>query len=921
MLRLFAVLSVCAGLGYSADFLTGQGARAVIGQKTFTAQDTGASNTILGAVGGLAYAANTLYAADANRLGLLPNNNRVLIFNNIQQQFPAVDAEIPDNSGRCPVCGGAASLVVGQPDFTTVTQVLPPTRASLRLPTALATDGKILAVADTANNRILIWKSIPSTNGQNADIVLGQADFITVARLTVTASALRGPQGVWIQNGKLLVADTQNNRVLIWNAIPTQNNQPADVVLGQPNFTTAPFVNLVDLNVPATAATMLSPTSVTSDGTRLYVSDLGFNRVLIWNSIPTQNQKAADVVIGQPNFTDSIANNLAGGTLCASNGTDPTSGNPTYPFRCAATLSFPRYALSNGTRLFIADGGNDRILVFNTIPARNGARADAVLGEPDEFSDLPSNATLTQSASDLTAIPTSLAWDGENLYVADATDYRILVFTAQRPDLPLAGIVNAASKAVYASGSVTLGGSITEKNTVTVTIAGTAYTYTVVAGDTLEKVALGLTALINAPRAGSPSGDPNAFAFVERGFNLIRLIARKPGLDGNSATLTSTTSASAALTAVASSAFLAGGGSAAQVAPGAVILVRGTNLANGSASANQKAPQLPWELAGAQLYFDGMRLPLFSASPTEIRAQVPFSVTGSSSVAAWVRVKRPDGSVTVTSAIGVPVVEANPGIFADETPGAQEPRVATAIHGSSYATGTISVDGSIQKDDKGTVTIGGNPYVYTVLEADTLATVRDAFVKLINANPDEQVIASAAPAFTRIRLRAKVPGPAGNGITLEAKVERGPSTLTGEQLAITPTNAATCCANVAGSLITQDNPAVPGETIILYATGLGIIGPEEARLATVGRDGFPYTGPASNIPLQFVTATGGATTGFATTAQVISAGLKVGEIGVYEIVLEVSPGVTPNPLAQFSLSQGIGTSNIVVIPVAATLQQ
>ena len=36
------------------------------------------------------------------------------------------------------------------------------------------------------------------------------------------------------------MADTQNNRVLIWNTIPTKNNQPADLVLGAPNFTTVP---------------------------------------------------------------------------------------------------------------------------------------------------------------------------------------------------------------------------------------------------------------------------------------------------------------------------------------------------------------------------------------------------------------------------------------------------------------------------------------------------------------------------------------------------------------------------------------------------------------------------------------------------------------------------------------------------------
>ena len=92
-------------------------------------------------------------------------------------------------------------------------------------------------------------------------------------------------------------------------------------------------------------------------------------------------------------------------------------------------------------------------------------------------------------------------------------------------------------------------------------------------------------------------------------------------------------------------------------------------------------------------------------------------------------------------------------------------------------------------------------------------------------------------------------------------------------------------------------------------------------LATVGRDGFPYNGPASNTPRVDLSATGGAATGFATTAQVVSAGLKPGEVGKYEIVLEVGPGVTPNPNSQFSLSQGLSTSNIVTIPIAPALQQ
>src|SRR5262249_54783476 len=162
-----------------------------------------------------------------------------------------------------------------------------------------------------------------------------------------------------------------------------------------------------------------------------------------------------------------------------------------------ATLSFPRYALSDGRRLFIADGGNDRVLVYNTIPTQPGTRADAVLGEPDEFSDIPSSGDLlSQSASNSTPTPTSLAWDGTNLYVPDGANYRILVFTPEQPNVPLDSIVNAASKAVFASGTITIGGTITEKNTVTVTINSVNYTYTITASDTLDSVALALTKLI-----------------------------------------------------------------------------------------------------------------------------------------------------------------------------------------------------------------------------------------------------------------------------------------------------------------------------------------------------------------------------------------------------------------------------------------
>ena len=464
---------------FGADFLTGQAARFTIGQATFTAQDTGIPSAFqLGAVGGVAYANNSLFVVDSNHVQATPVQNRVLIYNNVSQYLYPPSSEIPQGV-RCPVCIGTptyglANVVVGQQDFSTIDINL--TQTGLRTPTAVASDGKILVVADTDNNRVLIWKTIPASNGAPADVVLGQKDFTTFTAPTqVTASSLRGPQGVWIQGARLFVADTQNDRVLVWNNIPTSNNQGADYVLGEPNLTSAPPNTVADL--PPQANNLFSPVSVTSDGLRLFVTDLAHNRVLIWNSIPTQTQQAADVVIGQPDMTSEQDNNVLGscvasGTdsasnptypagcvpVCPSNGTDSAS-NPTYPQRCAATLSFPRFALSDGTRLFIADGGNDRILVYNSIPTRNGQPADVILGQPNDLVNQTSdtgtsttNSGILVSSPDTIRTPLALAWDGTNLFVTDPYDRRVLVFTLGAPNIPTNGITNAASLTVYAVG-------------------------------------------------------------------------------------------------------------------------------------------------------------------------------------------------------------------------------------------------------------------------------------------------------------------------------------------------------------------------------------------------------------------------------------------------------------------------------------
>src|SRR6202035_3454436 len=100
------------------------------------------------------------------------------------------------------------------------------------------------------------------------------------------------------------------------------------------------------------------------------------------------------------------------------------------------------------TRLFIADGGNDRILEFLQIPTKSGASADTVLGQIGGTVDQATDAT------DSLNTPTSLAWDGTNLYVSDPYNRRITVYTPSPNILAYQAVVNAASLDVNATGSV-----------------------------------------------------------------------------------------------------------------------------------------------------------------------------------------------------------------------------------------------------------------------------------------------------------------------------------------------------------------------------------------------------------------------------------------------------------------------------------
>ncbi|MFZ3213647.1 MAG: hypothetical protein WA188_19250 [Terriglobales bacterium] len=109
-----------------------------------------------------------------------------------------------------------------------------------------------LWVGDSGNNRVLQFMP-PFANGMSATLVLGQASFTTSAAAT-TQSGLSAPFGIaFDSSGALVVADSGNNRTLLFTP-SFSNNQNAAFVIGQADFTTG--------TAATTATGQTSPTAV-----------------------------------------------------------------------------------------------------------------------------------------------------------------------------------------------------------------------------------------------------------------------------------------------------------------------------------------------------------------------------------------------------------------------------------------------------------------------------------------------------------------------------------------------------------------------------------------------------------------------------------------------------------------------------------
>ncbi len=118
--------------------------------------------------------------------------------------------------------------------------------------------------------------------------------------VATTANGLNHPYAAYCMANKLFVVEQGNNRILVFDPIPTATNPAASYVIGQPDMLTG--------TSGCTAIKLNSPYELLRHGDTFFVADGGNQRVLKFDNIPSATGAAATAVLGQVDFTSCLQN-------------------------------------------------------------------------------------------------------------------------------------------------------------------------------------------------------------------------------------------------------------------------------------------------------------------------------------------------------------------------------------------------------------------------------------------------------------------------------------------------------------------------------------------------------------------------------------------------------------------------------------
>jgi len=264
------------------------------------------------------------------------------------------------------------------------------------------------------------------------------ADLASPAALApnmAKARSLYGPGSVAVDTSAdppiLYIVDTGNHRVLAWrDATALEMARPADLVIGQRDFSTSAPVNITSQQAFSSALYAPSSAAVDAFG-NLFVVDAGNNRILRFPKPfeqPQDEPVRADLVIGQPNLRSNLPNRSSSAAQAPTAATIKTNGANTGGVQ-NATIAFDQEG-----NLWFSDSGNHRILRYpaaavrgesNTSSGGAEIQADLVLGQPDFVTATPNQGRLDPARGDRLRRDSirfggPLAFDSQgNLFFAD----------------------------------------------------------------------------------------------------------------------------------------------------------------------------------------------------------------------------------------------------------------------------------------------------------------------------------------------------------------------------------------------------------------------------------------------------------------------------------------------------------------------
>jgi hypothetical protein len=131
-------------------------------------------------------------------------------------------------------------------------------------------------VSDTGNNRVLYWKEVPTENGQPADMVLGQANFFDNRHNRngqADATTLNDPYGLWLEEEENpeWVPPEENALEETREEETREEETREEETLGESS--SGEGEDTVEEEIPEYLF-------------KLFIADRGNSRVVVWNELP-----------------------------------------------------------------------------------------------------------------------------------------------------------------------------------------------------------------------------------------------------------------------------------------------------------------------------------------------------------------------------------------------------------------------------------------------------------------------------------------------------------------------------------------------------------------------------------------------------------------------------------------------------------